>query len=472
MNTTFVSFTEIIIFVYNSFSFTVPWPGSRTKFYYIRRVSLHMASAWKYLREKASFTFPVLAVVAFSSVLVYVALLSSIQVQAVVFEGEAGEAPVWQGILNALIFIGPAVIFAFVIAYMVKRKRMNVLKVFFGSALFITTSIITFFFIILMDDLIWSKIGYIRWDYVLAKLDTQIPVYLLGVYPGVSMGAAMTFSGFMGILLAGTIFSKRMKRDEKNWALLMIGGLMGSFLSFILPWWTVVPMLLGLVIYDIYAVYKGPIRTIFEESQTELERGLQEAWKNKDECEPKTEVTLEKEKTKKGKGEKHVPSGELADEEGERSRIEVEEDRRAKLIQEYREKAAKERSQKKTVKKRQSLLSKFTGGGGGLGQEEFTEDLLSSMTYGTDDWELGIGDLVFYGMLGSHSLKIGADLIPTFGIFAPWIFFATTLVGILIGFFITLKLLERNVLLPGLPIPIVLGLACMGLTYLGFVIFL
>jgi hypothetical protein len=424
-----------------------------------------MTSAFGQLKERASFVFPVLAVVAFSSILVYMALLSTIQVQAVVFEGEPGEGPpVWQGILNALIFIIPAVIFAFVIAYMVKKKRMNVLKVFFGAALFLTTTIITFFFIILLDDLIWSRIDYLPFDAFYSRIVLsvpevgRIPIYFMSVYPSVSMGAAICFSGFMGLILVATVFSGKLGRSDKNLALLVIGGLMGSFLSFILPWWTVVPMLLGLVIYDIYAVYKGPIRTIFDESQAELEKGLEEAWHKTDE---------------EGVGEE-APVGEAAEEakdelpKGVPIGTSTEEDRRERLLKEYREKAAKERMERA---KRKGLLSKLEDRGL-LGGDQFTEDLLSSMTYGTDDWELGIGDLVFYAMLGSHTLKIGADLIPDYGIFAPWIFFFTTLVGIIIGFFITLKLLERNVLLPGLPIPIVLGLASMGLTYLGFFLFL
>ena len=419
-----------------------------------------MTSVLGQLKERGSFVFPVLVVVAFSSVMVYMALLSTIQVQAVVFEGEGGGTrQVGSGILNALIFIIPAVLFAFVIAYMVKKKRMNVLKVFFGSALFLTTSVITFFFIILLDDLIWSRIDYLPFDSFYQRVVFtipgigRIPLYFLGVYPSVSMGAAMVFSGFMGVILVSTVFSGILKRSEKNMALLLIGGLMGSFLSFILPWWTVVPMLLGLVIYDIYAVYKGPIRTIFNESQAELEKGLEEAWNRRDEEE---EGVL----PDGGDGKAHG---------GDKDGVEQtrEEDRRERLLKEYREKAAQEHMART---KRKGLLSKLEDKGL-LGGEQFTEDLLSSMTYGTEDWELGIGDLVFYAMLGSHTLKIGADLIPTYGIFAPWIFFLTTLVGIIVGFFITLKLLERNVLLPGLPIPIVLGLASMGLTYLGFVLF-
>ena len=85
-----------------------------------------LARKWK---ERVNFIFPVLFVIGFASVLVYFSLLSTIQVHAVVFQASEGQsAPWWQGILNALIFIIPAVGFAFVIAFLVKKRRMNVIR--------------------------------------------------------------------------------------------------------------------------------------------------------------------------------------------------------------------------------------------------------------------------------------------------------------------------------------------------------
>ena len=47
---------------------------------------------------------------------------------------------------------------------------------------------------------------------------------------------------------------------------------MGAFLAIILPTWTVLAMLIGLSLYDIYAVKKGPIRDIVNVAIEEEER--------------------------------------------------------------------------------------------------------------------------------------------------------------------------------------------------------
>jgi hypothetical protein len=413
------------------------------------------------LRDRIAFISPVLFVIFFASVLVYVSLISSIQVRAVVFEGSpgGGASNVWQGLLNALIFVVPAVAFAFVIAYLVKKKRMNVLKVFFASAIFLTTTIIAFFFIMILEDLVWMNLAHIL-PYT-GPMSSDLPTdsgFISLPTPDISLTGSVLFCGLLGFALSSIVLSQVMPREAKNQSLLLIAGLMGSFLSFILPWWTVVPMLLLLVIYDIYAVFKGPIRAIFEEQQADYEKGLDKAWKDTGD-----------QKTKGSTGKKEV-SGPAVYE------IEVPNIPAPASTNQDAGKAQKVVSGQgaplvQAEPHRGQLLKKLEGSGM-LGDTDGSSDILTSMTYGTKTWELGIGDLVFYAMLGSHTLMVGADLISTFGILAPWIFFATTLVGICIGFVITIKLLDRNVILPGLPIPIIIGLAFMGLTYLGFVLFL
>lgn len=62
---------------------------------------------------------------------------------------------------------------------------------------------------------------------------------------------------------------------------------------------------------------------------------------------------------------------------------------------------------------------------------------------------MGLGDLVFYSMLsGSMLFRFHPDLRPCF----------VSLIGITIGSFLTLLVLEKKEIFPGLPFPIVLGL--------------
>jgi presenilin-like A22 family membrane protease len=76
-------------------------------------------------------------------------------------------------------------------------------------------------------------------------------------------------------------------------------------------------------------------------------------------------------------------------------------------------------------------------------------DQLQGLSYSFKDIQMGLGDLVFYSMLsGSMLFQFHPDLRPCF----------VSLIGITIGSFLTLLVLEKKEIFPGLPFPIVLGL--------------
>ena len=74
-------------------------------------------------------------------------------------------------------------------------------------------------------------------------------------------------------------------------------------------------------------------------------------------------------------------------------------------------------------------------------------DQLQGLSYSFKDVQMGLGDLVFYSMLSGIMLF-------NFGLIS-WL---VSLVGILIGSFFTLVMLEKKGIFPGLPFPILLGL--------------
>jgi hypothetical protein len=81
---------------------------------------------------------------------------------------------------------------------------------------------------------------------------------------------------------------------------------------------------------------------------------------------------------------------------------------------------------------------------------------LAGMSIKAGEFTLGLGDIVFYTMLPSLALfKFG----PQFGVF-PALF---TILAIDAGMVVTLFLLSRRRLLPGLPIPMFLGILVIGL---------
>jgi presenilin-like A22 family membrane protease len=74
-------------------------------------------------------------------------------------------------------------------------------------------------------------------------------------------------------------------------------------------------------------------------------------------------------------------------------------------------------------------------------------DQLQGLSYSFKDVQMGLGDLVFYSMLsGTMLFKLG------------WISCLISIIGILAGSFITLVLLEKKGIFPGLPFPILLGI--------------
>jgi presenilin-like A22 family membrane protease len=75
-------------------------------------------------------------------------------------------------------------------------------------------------------------------------------------------------------------------------------------------------------------------------------------------------------------------------------------------------------------------------------------DQLQGLSYSFKDVQMGLGDLVFYSMLsGTMLFKLG------------WLPCIISIVGILAGSFLTLVMLKKKGIFPGLPFPILLGIA-------------
>ena len=76
-------------------------------------------------------------------------------------------------------------------------------------------------------------------------------------------------------------------------------------------------------------------------------------------------------------------------------------------------------------------------------------DELQGLSYSFKDIQMGLGDLVFYSMLAGVMLfEFWPKFLPCF----------VSIIGILVGSFFTLLILEKKSIFPGLPLPILLGL--------------
>lgn len=95
------------------------------------------------------------------------------------------------------------------------------------------------------------------------------------------------------------------------------------------------------------------------------------------------------------------------------------------------------------------ILAVFKGPIGKIAEKTELESLTgATLTFG--DLTVGLGDLVFYSMLASHSM-LSFGLIP----------YASASVGIIIGTFLGFKMLEKRSTFPGLPFSLICGLGFM-----------
>jgi presenilin-like A22 family membrane protease len=76
-------------------------------------------------------------------------------------------------------------------------------------------------------------------------------------------------------------------------------------------------------------------------------------------------------------------------------------------------------------------------------------DQLQGLSFSFKDIQMGLGDLVFYSMLTGAMFFSFPSIIPMIA----------SIIGILVGSIITLFMLEKKGIFPGLPFPIMLGLA-------------
>jgi len=109
---------------------------------------------------------------------------------------------------------------------------------------------------------------------------------------------------------------------------------------------------------------------------------------------------------------------------------------------------------------------------------ENRKNYMSTLSFSSEEWEIGLGDLVFYTMLTSHVLYVCNmqdtyfSFLLKYATFISIIPFFSTLIGVILGAKITFRLLLKRKILPGLPISIGLGTAFFLLTVLLISVFL
>jgi hypothetical protein len=196
------------------------------------------------------FPLPILFVIIFAGLLAYLTyIIAGVQVDGGYFPEE--EFGAFGVVLNAIIFTSMAALSAFIIIFLTKRLGIKVLKYIFG----LSFGFIGFFLTYMFGDVITYLI-FIQFP----ETDVLINLYWLIVYIFLPI--------FIGIFIFYLLFkyftSKSIK--VKNGVILYISLLISASMSIILPLWTTLAILIGISLWDIFAVlYKrGPIKEMID----------------------------------------------------------------------------------------------------------------------------------------------------------------------------------------------------------------
>jgi hypothetical protein len=445
------------------------------------------------VQEKLVFFAPILIVIVIAGFLVFCTFLAEVMISAtIVTEEGSGSEAASAGFVNALTFIIPAVIGGFLIALLFKYRKKLTLKFFFGGALFFAGTFITFFFadsILYLIRTQFYSLFILEFSQNNIEIFSSQPLVNLEIfYPII-----IICCGLIGFWMTYIMTSNKFRKKTKNYAILIQSALMGAFLSVILPTYTVIILLIALSIYDIYSVRRGPIKDIVkytleeevkynnnpqtqfpESSQSRFLRNTMKNDTNKSHnlknsfmcalCSISTKfngtpekkeneeyLEMEKNKTTNPKRKNEEPI-ELVHRNSTN-------DSMSKSPKESEGHYPLNTYQPDYYKKEYNFIDNVKSK-----KDDDIDNMLTSMTYSAKEWDVGIGDLVFYSMLASQPLTPyfifthGLGLLSTYGLWIFWLISLFTIIGILIGFVITIKLLEKNSMLPGLPCSIALGL--------------
>ncbi|MGB5911228.1 MAG: hypothetical protein WBH31_08560 [Promethearchaeia archaeon] len=155
------------------------------------------------------------------------------------------------GILNGVIFTVMAAASAFLIIYLVKKRGIDVLKYIFGLSFGFLSFFLSLFFSSIIVYLIFLQFPE---SPSLVHTYNAFTNILLPIYVGI----------FTLFLLYGYFTSKSIV--IKNIIVLYMGLLVGASMGVLMPLWTTLAILIGISIWDIFAVLykKGPIKEMID----------------------------------------------------------------------------------------------------------------------------------------------------------------------------------------------------------------
>jgi presenilin-like A22 family membrane protease len=162
-----------------------------------------------------------------------------------VFVDGGGEA-----VLNALLFVSAMAVVGLLVYLLVRRRAWRLLRLVTAASFTLVTLMLSYLYLSSILDVAGRDVGFLV--YVPSLLATAFVVYSVFISEGWT----------------------------RNPVVLVFGAGLGAFLGASIPAPTGVFLLVFLAVYDIFAVYKGPVGKIVVEADPDKIRGLSLVLKN------------------------------------------------------------------------------------------------------------------------------------------------------------------------------------------------
>ncbi|MHA1737195.1 MAG: hypothetical protein ACTSXA_10280 [Candidatus Heimdallarchaeota archaeon] len=163
---------------------------------------------------------------------------------------------------NAAIYVGIAFIGAFGIFFIFKYGKIQVLKALFAIAIFVTC----FFFVFLLVLAVPYYIHDLLTDRMVFAVRTDWIIF------GIAIAVGLLYAVFTVI----TMVYQLVPQPAPQIMAMLFAVLSGTFLATFLPMLASIFIMIGLSIYDIISVFKGPIKKIAEVSEERETQQMEE----------------------------------------------------------------------------------------------------------------------------------------------------------------------------------------------------
>jgi len=346
------------------------------------------------------------------------------------------ETNMWERIVEGLMFggmlIAVAVPSAFGIYMLYKHRKRVTLKLFFSIAFSIVSCATTFLIIYFFY---WM---FLSWKF-------NIPYSDLYTF---SIGGPLALVIGIGIIYGITSKRTRTKIRVRNSCLLVLSGLVAAFLVMVLPAFALIVIIVLLIIWDIYATRSGPIKKIIDIID-EDEAAAKKA--RRDELRAAQQAALQAQQTVTPGAPPSPTTHQVVNTPAPA----------APMV------SRASTSSPPVTPAQKTTAAPSTPAVIPPKKEDDMEVLTLFGLYDTDKFSIGIGDLIFYSVFTALAMRYFLFWLPFYGFYNSVLGILIPLyvavfigVAVLAGFLKTVQLLEKNYVLPGLPISMGIGLIC------------